>query len=74
MTAKHWMPALGIGIGLTCFVALTPDSAEPASKAANKQNEITNWLAWFAGIAIEAHDAPLHTPSFLSTRQSSLTA
>ena len=30
MTAKHWMPALGIGIGLTCFVALTLDSVEPA--------------------------------------------
>ena len=31
MTAKHWMPALRIGIGLTCFGALTLDSAETAS-------------------------------------------
>jgi len=65
MTAKHWMPALGIGIGLTCFVALTPDSAEPASKAANKQNEITNWLAWFAGIAIEAQRRTIALAEFL---------
>jgi Fic family protein len=25
-----------------------------ALEAANKQNEITNWLAWFAGVTIEA--------------------
>jgi len=61
-------------ITLAATILLRRKSYYEALEAANKQNEITNWLAWFAGIAIEAHDAPLHSPSFLSTRQSSLTA
>lgn len=34
-------------------------------EAANKQNEITNWLAWFAGIAIEAQQSTNALVEFL---------
>lgn len=36
-----------------------------ALEAANKQNEITNWLAWFAGTAIEAQRRTLALVEFL---------
>ena len=34
-------------------------------EAANKQNEITNWLAWFAGVAIEAQQRTTALVDFL---------
>jgi Fic family protein len=36
-----------------------------ALEAANKQNEITGWLAWFAGIAIEAQRRTIALVEFL---------
>ena len=36
-----------------------------ALEAANKGNEITNWLAWFAGIAIEAQRRTIALVEFL---------
>jgi DNA-binding transcriptional ArsR family regulator len=41
-------------ITLAATILLRRKSYYEALEAANKQNEITNWLAWFAGIAIEA--------------------
>ena len=34
-------------------------------EASNKQNEISKWLAWFAGIALEAQQRTLSTVEFL---------
>ena len=34
-------------------------------EASNKQNEITNWLMWFAGVAIEAQRRTIATVEFL---------
>jgi hypothetical protein len=42
-------------ITLAAAILLRRKSYYEAMEAANKQNEITNWLAWFPGIAIEAH-------------------
>jgi Fic family protein len=39
-------------ITLAATILLRQKSYYEALEAANKQNEITNWLAWFAGIAI----------------------
>src|SRR5205823_9590250 len=36
-----------------------------APEAANKQNEITSWVAWFAGIAIEAQRRTIALVEFL---------
>lgn len=36
-----------------------------ALEAANKRNEITDWLAWFAGIALEAQQRTLANVEFL---------
>lgn len=36
-----------------------------ALEAANKKNEVTNWLAWFAGIGIEAQQRTLVQVEFL---------
>ena len=36
-----------------------------ALEAANKRNEITNWLAWFAGVAIEAQRRTITLVEFL---------
>ncbi len=36
-----------------------------ALEAANKQNEITNWLIWFAGVAIEAQQRTIASIEFL---------
>lgn len=36
-----------------------------ALEAANKQNEITSWLAWFAGVAIEAQHRTIALVEFL---------
>jgi Fic family protein len=36
-----------------------------ALEAANKQNEITNWLAWFAGISLEAQRRTIALVEFL---------
>jgi len=34
-------------------------------EASNKQNEITNWLMWFAGVAIEAQRRTIAMVEFL---------
>src|SRR5213078_3939446 len=34
-------------------------------EASNKQNEITNWLTWFAGVAIEARRRTIAMVEFL---------
>jgi Fic family protein len=39
-----------------------------ALEAANKQNEITNWLAWFAGVTIEAQRRTIALIGFLIDR------
>jgi len=40
-------------------------SYDDALEAANKQNEITAWLAWFAGVAIEAQRRTIALAEFL---------
>src|SRR3984893_7382392 len=41
-------------IGVAAPILLRRKTYYEALEAANKQNEITDWVAWFAGIAIEA--------------------
>jgi Fic family protein len=41
-------------IALAATILLRRKTYYEALEAANKQNEITDWVAWFAGIAIEA--------------------
>ena len=41
-------------IALAATILLRRKTYYEALEAANKQNEISNWVAWFAGIAIEA--------------------
>ena len=42
MSAKQWMPAIRIGIGLICFVAVTLGSAEPPSNPEPKSHVENN--------------------------------
>ena len=50
---------------LAATILLRRKSYYEALEAANKQNEITNWLAWFAGIAIEAQRRTIALVEFL---------
>ena len=52
-------------ITLAATILLRRKSYYEALEAANKQNEITNWLAWFAGIAIEAQRRTIALVDFL---------
>jgi len=50
---------------LAATILLRRRSYYEALEAANKQNEITNWVAWFAGIAIEAQRRTIALVEFL---------
>jgi Fic family protein len=52
-------------ITLAATILLRRKSYYEALEAANKQNEITNWLAWFAGTAIEAQRRTIALVEFL---------
>jgi Fic family protein len=41
-------------IALAATILTRRSNYYPALEAASKQNEVTGWLAWFAGVAIEA--------------------
>jgi len=45
-------------IALAATILARSASYYSALEAANKKNEITAWLAWFAGTTIEAQRAP----------------
>jgi Fic family protein len=55
-------PAL---ISLAATILLRRRSYHEALEAANKGNEITNWLAWFAGTTIEAQRRTIALVEFL---------
>jgi Fic family protein len=52
-------------IALAATILLRRKAYYEALEAANKQNEITNWVAWFAGIAIEAQRRTIALVEFL---------
>jgi Fic family protein len=52
-------------IALAATILLRRKTYYEALEAANKQNEITNWVAWFAGIAIEAQRRTIALVEFL---------
>ena len=52
-------------ITLAATILLRRKTYYEALEAANKQNEITNWVAWFAGIAIEAQRRTIALVEFL---------
>jgi Fic family protein len=52
-------------ITLAATILLRRKAYYEALEAANKQNEITNWVAWFAGIAIEAQRRTIALIEFL---------
>jgi Fic family protein len=52
-------------ITLAATVLLRRKGYYAALEAANKQNEITNWVAWFAGITIEAQRRTIALVEFL---------
>jgi Fic family protein len=52
-------------ITLAATILLRRKSYYEALEAANKQNEITNWVAWFAGITIEAQRRTMALVEFL---------
>jgi Fic family protein len=52
-------------ITLAATILLRRKNYYEGLEAANKQNEITNWLAWFAGIAIEAQRRTIAFVEFL---------
>jgi len=51
--------------GLAATILARRKNYYEALEAANKQNEMTGWLAWFAGIAIEAQRRTLAHVEFL---------
>jgi Fic family protein len=63
--------ALGQSLGQPALTALAATilarrkSYYEALEAANKNNEITNWLMWFAGVAIEAQRRTIALVEFL---------
>jgi len=63
--------ALAQGLGQPTLTALAAtiltrrESYYEALEAANKDNEITKWLAWFAGVAIEAQRRTTNLVEFL---------
>jgi len=52
-------------ITLAATILLRRKAYYEALEAANKQNEITNWVAWFAGITIEAQRRTIAVVEFL---------
>jgi Fic family protein len=54
--------------GLAATILVRRESYYDALEAANKQNEITAWLAWFAGVAIEAQRRTITLVEFLIDR------
>ena len=52
-------------ITLAAAILLRRKAYYEALEAANKHNEITNWVAWFAGIAIEAQRRAIALVEFL---------
>jgi Fic family protein len=50
---------------LAATILVRRKSYYDALEAANKRNEITNWLAWFAGVAIEAQRRTIALVEFL---------
>jgi Fic family protein len=52
-------------ITLAATILLRRKAYYEALEAANKHNEITNWVAWFAGIAIEAQRRTITLVEFL---------
>lgn len=54
--------------GLAATILVRRKSYYDALEAANKQNEITAWLAWFAGVAIEAQRRTITLVEFLIDR------
>jgi Fic family protein len=52
-------------ITLAATILLRRKTYYEALEAANKRNEITNWLAWFAGITIEAQRRTIALVEFL---------
>jgi Fic family protein len=52
-------------IALAATILMRRMAYYEALEAANKQNEITNWVAWFAGIAIEAQRRTIALVEFL---------
>src|SRR5205809_1014897 len=52
-------------ISLAATILLRRKSYYEALEAANKKNEITSWLAWFAGITIEAQRRTIALVEFL---------
>jgi Fic family protein len=52
-------------ITLAATILLRRKTYYEALEAANKQNEITNWVAWFAGITIEAQRRTIALVEFL---------
>jgi len=52
-------------IALAATILLRRKSYYEVLEAANKQNEITNWVAWFAGITIEAQRRTIALVDFL---------
>ena len=52
-------------ITLAATILLRRKAYYEALEAANKQNEITNWVAWFAGLTIEAQRRTIALVEFL---------
>jgi Fic family protein len=52
-------------IALAATILAQRKSYYEALEAANKENEITNWLVWFAGVAIEAQRRTIALVEFL---------
>lgn len=52
-------------ISLAATILLRRKTYYEALEAANKQNEITNWVAWFAGLTIEAQRRTIALVEFL---------
>ncbi len=52
-------------IVLAATILARRESYYHALEAASRQNEITNWLAWFGGVTIEAHRRTLALIEFL---------
>ena len=70
-SAEHREKALVQGLGKAIFVGLAHGilvhhrGYYDALEAANKQNELSRWLAWFAAIALEAQTSTIATLEFL---------
>lgn len=50
---------------IAATILINRKSYYQALEAANKHNDVTEWLAWFAGIGLEAQQRTLHQVEFL---------